>query len=460
MDYGAMPPEFNSTRMYTGPGSGPMLEAAAGWDALAGELRSAASAYGSAIESLSSGPWIGPSSTAMAAAAMPYVAWMSVTAEQAEMSGAQAAAAASAFEQAFAMTVPPPVVLENRVQLMILTATNILGQNTAAIAANEADYAEMWAQDAVAMYGYAASAVSAASGVTPFLPAPETTSATGLATQAASGLQAAGSSMGGAQSALSQFVTAVPSALNGLAQPGSATTGSSGIFGGSSASASPADSTSAFGNIFGQLDSSGIGQSLVAQYAGMPGLFGLFTATNALAPLMNPGLWLQFSQVAAQQAAQGAAAAAQAAGAGAAPFFGGLGGGLAGIGQAAAVGGLSVPGTWGWAAAGPSSLLGGLPMAAPLATVDPAMAAGLGMPMMMGGGGAGQGGAAVGGTAKGKYGLPLTSVMTRPPSAGYGPAPTGPGAAAYPVPPGYPINGHAPPGYQPAIVYVPTAASN
>lgn len=32
-------------------------------------------------------------------------------------------------------------------------ATNILGQNTPAIAATETQYAEMWAQDAAAMYG-------------------------------------------------------------------------------------------------------------------------------------------------------------------------------------------------------------------------------------------------------------------------------------------------------------------
>ena len=43
----------------------------------------------------------------------------------------------------------------NRAQLMSLIAINILGQNTPAIAATEADYGEMWAQDATAMYGYA-----------------------------------------------------------------------------------------------------------------------------------------------------------------------------------------------------------------------------------------------------------------------------------------------------------------
>ena len=81
----------------------------------------------------------------------------------------QARAAAAAFEQAFAMTVPPPVIAANRTQLMALIATNFFGQNTAAIAATEAQYAEMWAQDATAMYGYS-SASAAAATLTPFAP--------------------------------------------------------------------------------------------------------------------------------------------------------------------------------------------------------------------------------------------------------------------------------------------------
>ncbi|MCV7394002.1 PPE domain-containing protein, partial [Mycobacterium paraseoulense] len=37
-DFGALPPEINSGRMYAGPGSGPMMVAAAAWDVLAAEL--------------------------------------------------------------------------------------------------------------------------------------------------------------------------------------------------------------------------------------------------------------------------------------------------------------------------------------------------------------------------------------------------------------------------------------
>lgn len=173
MDYGALPPEINSGRMYAGPGSAPLLSAAAAWDGLAAEFDSAAVAYGSLVARLTGGQWTGPASTAMAAAASPYVAWLSAIAEQAGGAAAQARAAALAYEAAHAMTVPPPVVATNRSELISLVATNILGQNTPAIAAVEAQYAEMWAQDATAMYGYAG-ASTAASTVTPFTEPPRT----------------------------------------------------------------------------------------------------------------------------------------------------------------------------------------------------------------------------------------------------------------------------------------------
>ncbi len=136
--------------------------AATAWDELAAELGTAASGYDSVISELTSGPWVGPSSAAMVSAVVPYASWLSALAGQAEETGAQARAAAAAFETAFAMTVPPPVIAANRVLLATLIATNFFGQNTPAIAATEAQYMEMWAQDAAAMYGYAAASAAAA----------------------------------------------------------------------------------------------------------------------------------------------------------------------------------------------------------------------------------------------------------------------------------------------------------
>jgi PPE-repeat protein len=80
MDFTFLPPEINSARMYVGPGSGPMLAAAAAWDGLATELHSAATSSGSVTSELSAGPWLGAASAAMTAAAAPYVAWMRSTA--------------------------------------------------------------------------------------------------------------------------------------------------------------------------------------------------------------------------------------------------------------------------------------------------------------------------------------------------------------------------------------------
>jgi PPE-repeat protein len=218
MDFGAMPPEINSARMYSGPGSAPMLAAAAAWDGLADELRSAASTYQSVIFELANEGWLGPASASMAAAVAPYVTWMSVTGVQAEQTAANSAAAAGAFESAFAMTVPPAEVAANRAQLLSLIATNFLGINTPAIAATEALYGEMWAQDAAAMYGYAASSAVAAV-LKPFTQPAQVTNPAGQAGQAAAVAQATGAAAGTGQTTLAQLTSAVPAALQSLSSP-------------------------------------------------------------------------------------------------------------------------------------------------------------------------------------------------------------------------------------------------
>ncbi len=212
------PPEINSGRMYAGPGAGPMLAAATAWDELALELHSTAAACRAAVAELA-GSWSGPSSASMVAAAAPYVAWLSGTAAQADATAAQAKAAAAAYEAAFASTVPPPVIAANRSLLLALVATNFFGQNTPAIAATEAQYAEMWAQDAAAMYGYAGSS-AAATTLTPFADPPQTTDPGGSAGQAAAVGQAAGTSAGNAQATTAtvpQAFSAVPNALQSAA---------------------------------------------------------------------------------------------------------------------------------------------------------------------------------------------------------------------------------------------------
>ena len=332
MDFALLPPELNSARMYAGPGSGPMLAAAAAWDGLASDLESTAASYQSAIFGLTSGPWLGPSSASMAAAAMPYMSWMSTTAMQAAQAAAQAKMAAAAYEAAFAMTVPPPVIAANRALLMSLVATNFLGQNTPAIATTEAHYEEMWAQDAAAMYGYAGQS-AAASTLTPFLPAPNTTNPAGLAGQAAAVAQTTGTSAGtGAQTIVStgtQLLSTVPTALQGLAQPLQSTSGLSGI-----------------------LDS--LGFTSAQSYLSLGNLVVPYTASMATVNLGIGATHFAQTAGAASAAETGAAGFALGgevgSGAGALVSAGpvGLGGSAvtAGMGQGTVVGGLSVPPGW------------------------------------------------------------------------------------------------------------------
>jgi PPE-repeat protein len=336
MDFGALPPEINSGRMYTGPGAGPMMGAATAWNTLAAELGSAAAGYESVITELTCEQWLGSASASMAAAVQPYVAWMNVTAARAQRAASQAMASAAAFETAFAATVPPPVIAANRAQLAALVATNFLGINTPAIMATEAHYAEMWAQDAAAMYGYAASSSSAGT-LTPMTPPPPTANPAGLAGQAVAVSQASAAT--GTQAGLIQMVSSLPHAVAGLASP---------------LAALPAQATNPLSIPF---------------------------VTNAINGAVNTAAWWVMNAIptaillahaansapatiataSAAQSIAGGLGTTGMAGAAVPAGFAGFGGApvLAGLGQASTVGGLSVPA--GWSAATPA--IGASPVA-------------------------------------------------------------------------------------------------
>ncbi|BBX97402.1 PPE family protein [Mycobacterium lacus] len=324
MDFGALPPEINSARMYAGAGAAPMMAAAAAWNALAVELSTTASSFESVITQLTTERWTGPASMAMAAAAQPYVAWLAYTAECAQRAGSQATASAAAFETAFATTVPPAEVAANRALLAALVATNILGQNTPAIMATEAHYAEMWAQDALAMYGYAASS-AAAGTLNPLIAPSQITNPAGVASQAAAVSQAAASATV-AQVGLGNLISNLPNAVMGLASPVQAT-GLGGII----------------DDILGLLDIPFV-QNAINGAVNTAAWFVMNTIPNAVL-LHHVLAGAAPAAAAAAPAAAGAASLSQAvtpAGAGTAM--------VAGLGKASAVGGLSVPASWSSAA--------------------------------------------------------------------------------------------------------------
>jgi PPE-repeat protein len=369
-----LPPEINSALIFGGAGSGPLYAASAAWDSLAADLGNAASSFSSVVSGLTNGPWTGPSSLQMAAAATPYVSWLSAASSQAAAAGAQARAAATAFESALTATVPTAAVLENRVQLMTLIATNILGQNTPAIFMTEMEYMEMWAQDVAAMVGYHAGAMSVASTLPAFSVPP--VSLAGLAGLLAplSGIASeAGTAVSTAGSAIMAPVGAVASTATGAVAN----------------AASP----------------------LVAGVSALTNAVPTSSIMSAAQVLMTPAsLMMSPIMMAAQAGGHAPAALADATSAAAAgPKFvdnvvpkglGGVGGGIGGLGDATAglgkarlVGAMSVPPTWQGSAPSRmvSAAMSGMGEAMPGAAA--AAAPGGGMPMMpmpMGGGG-GQG---------------------------------------------------------------------
>jgi len=415
MDFATLPPEVNSGLMYAGPGSGPMITAAASWDSLAAEVSSAAGDYGSVISGLTSGPWRGPASASMAAAATPYVSWMNVTAAQAEQAADQAKAAASAYEAAFSATVAPPIIAANRTLLASLVATNVLGQNTPAIAATEAHYAEMWAQDAAAMYGYAGSS-AAASTLTPFAAPPATTTVG----------QAAGT---GTSAPLSQLLTSAPAALQGLASPATSTASTSGLEGmmnwlglGGTNLTTPAGIlnflSGADGSPLGAfLNDNGLNTMFSSGFY-MPGNFlgtmsdfvGLGNAGAASEAAGGAGAASEAAGDAAAAAGVGGALAAPAAGVG---ELGSAGAVSAALGRGTAIGALAVPPSWSVVppAVSPLAGLSGAALGGMAPAPPPAVAAGIpGMPAASAAGNRF-------GAATPRYGLRPT-VMAHPPSAG------------------------------------------
>ena len=196
LNFSWLPPEINSARIFSGAGSGSLFTAASAWDGLASDLSASASSFQSVLSGLANGAWTGPASLSMAAAAVPYVTWLSGAAAQAAEAGGQARAAASAFESALAGTVPLPLVTQNRAAYQSLATTNYLGLNTPAIFATEFDYVEMWAQDVGAMLGYHAGATTVAAAL-PSFSLPTLSGLEGLVSSAVSPLVGVGSVVSG-----------------------------------------------------------------------------------------------------------------------------------------------------------------------------------------------------------------------------------------------------------------------
>lgn len=382
MDY-EVPPEINSGRMYGGLGSSSLVASAAAWQELSAQLGSAGAAFSAVIEALTAGSWLGPSAMTMAMSAAPYVAWMVATAAQCEEAAAGASAAATAFEGARAGVVPPPVIEANRDALA--AAIGGLPWTAPAVAALEAEYDQMWAQDTGVMYGFAADAAGITGTLVPFEAPVPNSDPIGLAAEAAALGDAGGQAAGQQSTTLSssalpagvdgqtmlsmgpELISTIPSTLQGLSSPLTSGMGTSGL------------------GQFGQL------LTPFMSVLGNPGMFGTAGGTSAISSAGAPSL-------------------------------AGLGGAASEVeavaGRAGSLGGLSVPATW---TAGASSESAGTPARAvtPVgasggvsASAAPASAPGGvygGTPM----GAAGMAGRGEGGDGSPRYGKPVKVVHRR-----------------------------------------------
>jgi PPE-repeat protein len=335
-DFAARPPEINSALMYSGSGAGPLMAASSSFSALSSELSSNAASYESIVSQLGS-EWTGPSSTAMAASAQTHIGWLTTTSAQLQDAAAAATSSAAAYEAAHAATIPPAVVAANRAQLAVLVATNILGQNTPAIAANEAMYGEFWAQDAAAMYGYSAAASAASSALTPLTDPTENTNPAGPGQQAAAVSQAVGSN--GTSSTLNNALSGTQNAASSFASPAA-----------SAAQDTPSTILSAINGLFAVPI---VGNTIYNIGVTLAWNTAMMTATLPLLAHFMAGSTFGFSI--GDTAPLGAGLGFGSTLAGATAPVGGIGGAtLAGMGEASAVGGLSVPA--GWSAATPATV--------------------------------------------------------------------------------------------------------
>ncbi len=400
IDFGATPPEVTSTMMYSGPGSSSLQAAASAWSALAAELASTAQGYDKVVTQLASEEWLGLSSASMAAAVQPYVAWMTTTGAQAEQAAAQAQSAAAAFEAAFAGVVPPPLIAANRAELTQALQTNVFGLNNGVIAQLEAQYGEMWAQNAGTMYTYAASSATA-SQVTPFTDAPT------IANPAAASLQSAATAATPASSIQSYFQQALTSLTTRLQTISNPFVGSNASF------------NSAVQEVWFLLT----GQTVLPTnmgtiFNGISPFTSVFYNTEGM-PYFSVGMGNFGTQISKSAGWLGGAAPAAAAAAPkvSMPALGAGAGGVgsqvaAGLGNGAHIGHLAVPSSWPGASTA-------APAVRPAAQfISEPMAAGeSGQGNLVGGIPAGMGGVGRGSGAAPRYGFKPT-VMARPMPAG------------------------------------------
>lgn len=237
VQYWGLAPEVNAIRLTTGPGAAALTPHVSGYTATGATHLSQAAQMGATAAASAAG-WQGVGGSAMTAAVAKKMAWTGEAGAYANKSAALIGRAAAAHSTAVACTIPYPTVVANRIRQATLVATNIIGQNTPAIAEADAEYGEFWAQNASAMTAYQTEATGIMAGLSaPLRPPDPSVNIGGLAAGvAAVGAQAAATGVQGLSAGMSMPASAgaqvagtagaVSSAVPGAVSAATSATGS------------------------------------------------------------------------------------------------------------------------------------------------------------------------------------------------------------------------------------------
>ncbi|MBF6177880.1 PPE domain-containing protein [Nocardia otitidiscaviarum] len=180
--FAALPPEFNSFMLSTGPGPAPMLATSAGYRQLATVLAGTAAASDGSMNSMSFA-WAGPSANAASTAFRTHAAWLRQQAAVADQVAAHAAGVAGAYTGAMGTMPPLPSILAVKAVIEACRAATLAGAasapTTAVLAAAEAVYATMWVTAASSMINYTGQASAHVAALPPPIPPPPIVAGTG-----------------------------------------------------------------------------------------------------------------------------------------------------------------------------------------------------------------------------------------------------------------------------------------
>ncbi|HME48072.1 PPE domain-containing protein [Mycobacterium sp.] len=184
--YWGIPPETNDFRLRTGPGAAAVIPHILAYEeASAVHLEQAQQMVATTMATNSS--WIGAGDMAMNETSLPMAAYIDVVGAHAQTAAQTINAAGQAHSGAVASSIPYPTVIANRVRETALESTNVIGQNSPAIAEANFEYGEYWAQNAGAMMGYLSAAVPLIQALSvPLAPSPLGANPAGMAAEVAS----------------------------------------------------------------------------------------------------------------------------------------------------------------------------------------------------------------------------------------------------------------------------------